>query len=259
MSGVLFTSCEKVIDISLNSADKKYVIEATVTDEPGSAQVLITQTKNFNDNNNFAGVTGAHVTITDSEGNSSVLAEGSAGIYRSADIVGESGKKYTLTVDVGEDVFTATSTMPAKVNMDTLYVQDDFMFGEVRQMANVEFKDPPGLGQSYRFVLYVNGAKSNRVYIRNDEFTDGNTTSITLFSGGGDEDDDKKIKTGDMVRVDMLCIDESVYKYWYSFETSGATGGSNTASPANPVSNIQGGALGYFSAHTVQTKSIVVQ
>lgn len=55
----------------------------------------------------------------------------------------------------------------------------------------------------------------------------------------------------------MLCISPEVYKYWYSLN-AGATGGNNAASPANPVSNISGGALGYFSAQTAQTKYIDV-
>lgn len=258
LSGVLFTSCEKVININLDGAAKKYVVEAIVTDEPGSAKVLISQTKNYDDDNQFSGVAGATVTITDSDGNSNVLTEASAGIYQSPAVSGVSGRKYTLKVVVDGNTFTASSTMPAKVNMDTLYVKDEFMFGEVRKLTNVEFKDPSGLGNSYRFVLYVNGAKRNGIYIRNDEFTDGNLTNISLFAGG-DDDDDKAIKTGDIVRADMLCIDPAIYKYWYSFETGGATGGSNTASPANPVTNIQGGALGYFSAHTVQTKTVVAQ
>lgn len=255
---VWLTSCEKVIDINLDDAEKKYVVEAVVTDEPGSAKVLISQTKNFSDDNQIAGVSGATVTVSDDDGNSTVLAESSAGVYQSAGITGESGKTYTLKVEVDGNVFTASSVMPARVNMDTLYVSDEFIFGETRKMANVEFNDPQGLGNSYRFVLHVNGAKRGGVYIRNDEYTDGNLTNVRLFSGG-DDDDDKGIKTGDMVRVDMLCIDETVYKYWYSFETGGATGGSNTASPANPVTNIKGGALGYFSAHTVQTKMVKVQ
>lgn len=256
-SAVLFTSCEKVIDISLNDAEKKYVVEAVVTDEAGSAKVLITQTKNFSDNNEFAGVSGAVVTISDNDGNSTLLPEATAGVYQSADVTGVSGKKYSLKVEVDGNVFTASSTMPAKVNMDTLYVKGEFIFGEMRNLTNVEFDDPAGLGNSYRFILYVNGAKRNPIYVRNDEYTDGNFTNVRLFAGG--DDDDKAIKQGDTVSADMLCIDAAVYKYWYSFETSGATGGSNTASPANPVTNIEGGALGYFSAHTVQTKTVVVQ
>src|ERR1700754_2600604 len=43
----VLSSCEKVIDLDLNEAEKKYVIEAIVTDKAGTARVTITQTKNF--------------------------------------------------------------------------------------------------------------------------------------------------------------------------------------------------------------------
>ena len=54
----------------------------------------------------------------------------------------------------------------------------------------------------------------------------------------------------------MQCIDNAVYKYWFSLNQS-ATGTSQSASPANAVSNISGGALGYFSVHTVESKTVV--
>ena len=55
----------------------------------------------------------------------------------------------------------------------------------------------------------------------------------------------------------MECIDRPIYKYWYSLDRS-ATGGSGQATPSNPVTNLQGGALGYFSAHTLQSRTMIV-
>jgi hypothetical protein len=50
-----------------------------------------------------------------------------------------------------------------------------------------------------------------------------------------------------------------VYNYFLQLRQSSGTGAFNsTASPANPTSNITGGALGYFSAHTTQTQTITV-
>jgi len=54
----------------------------------------------------------------------------------------------------------------------------------------------------------------------------------------------------------MQCIDKNVYEYWYSLDQS-STGSSQSAAPGNPVSNMQGGALGYFSANTLQSRSVV--
>lgn len=256
VAAVGFTSCEKVIDIDLNDVEKKYVIEGVLTDQEGSAVVQLSQTKNFSDDNQFVGVTGATVTVADNEGNTTTLQETAAGVYGSGSLTGESGKTYKLTVELGGTTFTASSIMPAKVNLDSLYITEDYFFGEVRKTVNVQYQDPPGLGQSYRFVEYVNGAKENRIFIRNDDYTDGNESTVKLLSP--DDDDEDELKSGDLIKVDMLCVDAQVYKYWYSFITGGAEGGSNNASPANPVSNISGGALGYFSAHTLQTKTVKV-
>ncbi|MBX3254019.1 MAG: DUF4249 domain-containing protein [Chitinophagaceae bacterium] len=253
---VAFTSCEKVIDIDLNDVEKKYVIEGVLTDEAGSATVLISQTKNFSDNNEFTGVTGAAVTISGSDGSTTALEEVQPGVYQSTALTGESGKKYSLSVETDGKTFTASATIPAKVNMDSLYITEDYLFGEIRKTANVQFKDPPGRGQSYRFIQYINGVKEKRIFIRNDDYTDGNSSLVKLRSPG---DGDEEIKAGDTIKVQMLCIDPAVYNYWYSFLSGGASGDSNSASPANPVSNINGGALGYFSAHTLQTKEVVIQ
>ena len=55
----------------------------------------------------------------------------------------------------------------------------------------------------------------------------------------------------------MICNDAAVYKFWYSLN-NGATGTGESASPSNPVSNISGGVIGYFSAQTIQSRSIKV-
>src|SRR5438309_885594 len=52
---LLFSSCQKVISVNLDSTSRQYVIVGTLTDQPGVCQVSITQTKNFNDNNQFPG------------------------------------------------------------------------------------------------------------------------------------------------------------------------------------------------------------
>ena len=80
---VLFQfSCEKVIDINLNNAAKKYVIEGSITNRPGDCEVRITQTVNFSDPNIFAGVTDATVTIQDNDNPPVVLSQSVDGLYQ---------------------------------------------------------------------------------------------------------------------------------------------------------------------------------
>jgi hypothetical protein len=60
---------------------------------------------------------------------------------------------------------------------------------------------------------------------------------------------------GDVLKIEMQCIDEFVYEYFNSFGNT--LGGS--ATPANPYTNIIGSELGYFNAHTSEMKEKVIQ
>jgi hypothetical protein len=256
ISVVLLSSCEKVIDIDLNSADKKYVIEGVITDQAGTARVLISQTNNFDESNDFPAVSGAVVTVQEAGGPVFNFTETSPGIYEAAALSGISGKDYALSVNVGGKLFTAACRMPQKINLDSIYITDELIFTATRKTVNAVFNDPTGLGNSYRFVQYVNGLKEKQIMIRNDDYSDGRRIINKLFYFSEDDETTRNIKSGDQVMVDMFCIDPAIYKYWYSLDRS-STGGSGQATPSNPVTNLQGGALGYFSAHTLQTKSLV--
>lgn len=251
------TSCEKVISVNLNNTDKQYVIEGTLNNQAGSAKVLISQTKNFSDNNDFPGISGAQVTITDQNNNITTLTESTSGTYTSASLQGVPGYSYTLKVVISGKTYTSTSVMPQPVPLDSIYITEEALFGDTRKVVNVKYKDPAGKSNNYRFIQYVNGAKEKTIFVRNDELSDGRSIDIPLWVRNNDDDKDKKkIKSGDVVSVEMLCIDDNVYKYWFSLDQS-ATGDSNVT-PANPVSNISGGVLGYFSAQTYQKKTVTV-
>jgi hypothetical protein len=252
-------SCEKVIDLDLDDAAKKYVIEGILTDQAGTARVLISRTKSFTEDNSFPGVSGATVTITETGGATTTLSQTSTGIYEATALIGVSGKTYTLNVSVNGESFSAVCNMPQKINLDTIYVTNEFLFGESRKIVNTVYSDPVGLGNSWRFVQYVNGRKEDQIMIRDDEYSDGRRIANQLFYFTDDEDNEAdEIKSGDEVMIDMLCIDPVIYRYWWSlFRSSTDIGGQGQATPTNPVTNIKGGALGYFSAHTLQTKMLI--
>jgi Domain of unknown function (DUF4249) len=253
---IFFSSCQKVIDVDIKNVEPKYVVEAVITDQLDSSKVLISSTKNVSENNDFPGISGAVVTVTDDAGIVTTFTEDSAGYYYAHTFQGAVGKRYTLRVVTNGETFTASSTMPARVNMDTLFISDELLFGEARKLANTTYQDPPGKGNCYRYVQFINGKKVKTIFTNNDDYTDGKYVEAKLWYLADDEEDDQKIKSGDTVRLAVFCIDPAVYKYWFSLNQS-ATGNSQSASPANAVTNISGGALGYFSAHTVQSKTVV--
>ncbi len=249
---VLMISCTKVVHVDLNSGAKKYVIEGNITNEAGPYTVKITQTKNFDEDNTFPGVSGATVKMEDDMGNGEILQEVSAGVYQTKSLRGAVGHTYRLTVNVGNNQYTASSVMPPLVSFDSLYVTSVNFFGKIVKAAVPVYTNPAKKGNYYHFNQYINGALDKQIYYDNDDFTSGKTSTQSLLRN----DQDSTLHTGDHVMVEMQCITKPVYDYWFSMDMSATGDGYGT--PANPVTNISGGALGYFSAHTTQKRSITV-
>lgn len=251
---ILFSSCEKVIDIDIKKAESKYVIEAYISNQPGDCKVHITQTVNFSEPAVFPGVTGAIVFIQDNNDPPVGLLETGNGMYESASLNGMEGHTYSLSIKINGQVFTSVSQMPGQVNFDSLSVVDFRSFDGNRKFSNVTFYDPLGKGNAYRFLQYKNEILNKNIFVLNDDFTDGrlNNTLLTFF----DRTNDERLEAGDTVKVEMQCVDPAVYKFFSSLSQS-STGSSDNVSPGNPVSNIEGGALGYFSAYTKQIKVVI--
>ncbi|MHA4809689.1 DUF4249 domain-containing protein [Flavitalea flava] len=251
---LLVSSCQKVINLKLEPSAREYVIEGIITDQPGYCIVSISQTKNISDDNQFPGISGAKVTVND-QGAVVTLAETKPGIYQTNIINGKPGLTYQLSVTINDQVFTASSTMPQPVELDSIYVYKQDL--STNKYITALHHDPPGVANYYRYAQYVDGLKEKTIFTENDEFTDGQTRVKAQLSYNNDNDNKaRNIETGKTVRIDMLCLDPAVYKYWFSLQ--GATGTNQNASPANPISNIQGGCMGYFSAQTIRTKTLIV-
>src|SRR5687767_13594216 len=92
------SSCQKVVDIDLNESNPVLVIEGNISDQPGPHIIKLTKTVNFDDPNNFPGVSGAVVTLSDDAGNSQILTETSPGIYQTTPSAGQPGSLYKLKV-----------------------------------------------------------------------------------------------------------------------------------------------------------------
>jgi hypothetical protein len=249
-----FFSCKKVIDIKVKESDTKYVIEGIVTNEPGTCKVYISQTKPFNEDNSFPQVRGAIVKVKDN-GVEFLLVESVPGLYTTNLINGTPGHTYQLSATINGQEFTASCKMPQPVGLDTLYISAG-PFGQFK-FATIGYSDPAGINNGYRFVQYVNGEKDPKIFWEDDKLNDGQKVVDQLDTGIDKKDDPRNINSGDEVTIEMLTLDEAIYNYWYSLRSGGGDGNGNTATPSNPVTNITGGALGYFSAHTVSRKIVI--
>jgi hypothetical protein len=248
------SSCKKVIHIKVKDSDSKYVIEGIITNEPGVCKIYISRINPFNEGNNFPPVNDAVVKVKDNGAEITLTGNGD-GLYQTSVINGTPGHVYDLSVTINNEVFTASCRMPQPVALDTLYISPG-PFGQFK-FGTISYKDPAGINNGYRFVQFVNGIKDPRIFWENDEFTDGEKVALQLDTGVDKKDDPRNINSGDEVTIEMQTLDETIYKYWYTLRSGGGDGTGNIASPYNPVTNIKGGALGYFSAHTVSRKVII--
>ncbi|MBV4359379.1 DUF4249 domain-containing protein [Pinibacter aurantiacus] len=249
------TSCEKVIDINTNNSIPQLVIEGNISNVPGPYTIKLSTSVNYDQTNSFPAVQNAVVKISDNKGNSETLKETTAGIYQTATLNGTVGTTYTLYIKTTDNKeYTASSTMPALVALDDLKIQKSTFKSsdEDTLEAVVYFTDPKGLGNNYRFIQYINSVASKAINITNDKYFDGNSTNFSLF-----RKDKEYIKKGDSVSVEMRNIDKANYDYFNSLEN--IVDRPDNPAPANPVSSITGGALGYFCAYSVSQKSVIVK
>jgi hypothetical protein len=251
---VLFSACQKVINVKLSPGASKYVVQGVITDQPGTCSVSITTTKDFSADNTFPGVSGATVKV-ENDGTVYTLTETTPGTYTTNALTGTPGKTYNMTAIVDGNTYTASSTMPQPVGLDSMYVSKRALSNKL--YVTVVYTDPAGIPNYYRWVQYINGLKEKTIFVSDDELTDGLTLKGQLNYNNDTNDPKRDIKIGDTVRLDMICLDSAVYKYWYSLNTE-ASGNGSANSPGNPISNINGGCLGYFSAQTVRSKTLIV-
>jgi len=248
---LLMSSCKKIVTLKLNNVPQAIVIQGEVTNNPGPYYVTISRPVDFYADNNFPPVSGAAVVITDGNGNIDSLTETTTpGVYATSHLEGIPEVSYHLSVTVQGINYSAVSTMPATVNLDSVTFVSNSGFGRKQISAVANFQDPAGEKNYYQFIEYLNNQPlSKDLFVFDDRLSDGRYIENTLFN------DSSYLQVGDQLVVDMYCIDSAVYNYFFQLLESGGAGNFNTsASPANPTSNISNGAYGYFSAHTITSK-----
>jgi len=240
------TSCEKVIQLDLSTTDPQLVIQGDIYDQPGPYVVNITRTVNFDQSNVFPPVTDATVTVSDNVGLTEVLTQSSPGNYVTSTLKGVIGRTYTLTVNVEGKTYTSSSTIPEAVDIDSIFLKKSF-FGV--NLITLNLNNPPNKDNYYQVIHLVNGKQIPGFSVFGDNSDQPESISYSFMT----TNTTPPLITGDSINVWLECIDHPVFEY---FRTANRNGG-RSASPANPVSNITNGALGYFNACAVRKKIFI--
>ncbi len=251
---VFLSSCTEIIEVDLRDIDAEWVVQAQLA-AGMPAEVVLTQSVNFDEKNEFPAISSVMVSIQKNNGETELLEEIASGVYRSKTTIGSSLDTYTLSIESDVKMISATETIPQKVAIDSVQLMSlGFSRPPVPGADNpnpslltLYFSDPSGISNYYKAVAYKGDSLVNN-NISNDLLFDGRQGQISVFIPEG------SFNSGDMIDVQLQSITKSVYDYYMSMPNAGR--GPGSGSPANPITNLQGNKLGYFNAYSFSSYTI---
>ncbi|HIP33073.1 MAG TPA: DUF4249 domain-containing protein [Crocinitomicaceae bacterium] len=252
---IIVASCQKVIDVDLNDANPKVVIEANYTAEDSTVLLKLSLTTSYFEPSTPSTLNGAIVNIIDGNGIATPLVSIGNGEYELTAYVPAFNTTYKMTVLYDGTTYTATSLLPNIVPLSPITYEFSpgfFGFGE-GYFVNEIYDDPAGVPNFYLAILSKNGRERNKVtdfIMGDDRLSDGNPVTRPLFI-------DTLFSIGDTIDLELQSIDEKIFDY-YSEIQSIAGSGQATAAPSNPISVWNNDALGYFSAYGNSRQTVII-
>jgi hypothetical protein len=269
LSSVFFTpSCTEKIDIDLDSTYQRTVIYGQITTDTTSHKVTVTTTGDYYSNLPPQGISGANVRISDGE-NEFILLEDSeeeGAYYTDPNVYGVPGRNYTIFVEnvdlLGDGnlkSYNASSELMPVASPDSIKAvyRENWEGWAVQAYA----QDPPETEDFYMFLVYVNDELDSdslqNIIITDDALFNGNYTNgvVVYYLNGVDA-----LSVGDTITTAFCGISRDYYKYLT--EAQVATRPSVplfSGPPANPRSNFNNGAIGYFAAYSLSRASTIIE
>jgi hypothetical protein len=257
LSVIVFSGCQKVINVDLNEAAPRIVIEGVINDRRGPYTVTISKSGSFFNQPLLPPVSGALTIITDSSGTIDTLKEVNPGVYLTSKTRGIPGRTYTLKVISERQEYSGTSTMFSHVNIDSLTLVKEesqhFIFGGNNQNdTHLEihcfFRDPDEKN-FYRMRVFRNDSINTENYrLFDDQYTNGEEIELRAA----------RATLGDRFRIELLSLDKQTYEYYRTLEDLLFSNPVFGSTPANPENNLSNGALGYFGAYAVSSRTLII-
>ena len=265
---IMFSACEEVINIDIDQAPAQLVIDGLVTNEDTTHTVRITHSVAFNENNSKV-VADAVVEVSDNLGNvfnythNPEVYDSLQGYYISDQkFSGQEYAIYQLNVTVDNQSFTASDTLRPITTIDSLSIQidddavnDSENEGKIYQVI-LYAKEPQETVDFYYFKFYRDGILDNdsdgngNVFVFDDKVLGGSLDGLPspiLF------------REGEVAGVEIYSLTREQFVYFTDLgNILNSDGGMFSPPPANPRSNISGGALGLFQVSGLNRASILI-
>jgi hypothetical protein len=261
---IFLTSCENPVDISLDTAQPKLVIDAVIKWQKGTSgneqKIKLTTTTDFY-TNIIPVVSGATVYITNSTNTVfNFIETPNTGEYICTSFVPVVNENYTLTVINNGQTYKATDKLLATPNINNISQVSVPGVGGTDLIQVKFFYQDNGLEDNFYLIGFKNSTKAFTEFgVIKDRFFQGNQ----MFGFYTDD----KLKTGDQLDIYLQGISERYNNYMEKLLNIAATDGGNPF--ATPPATLRGNIinqtneenfpLGYFSLGEVDTDVYTVQ
>lgn len=262
-TSIFFTSCEDVVDVKLDTASPKLVIEAAINWEKGTngrQQVIKLSTTTGYFDQVIPVVSGAVVSIKNSKNQRFNFIEfNKTGSYICNDFRPAINEQYTLTIVSRGNTYTATETLKAVSPITRIEQKNNGGFTGKDIEVRAYYTDPADEQNYYLFKYIYSNKVTSIYYASEDKFYQGNEFySIT---------DDEDLKTGDEIEVTHYGISKQYFNYMNILVS---IAGSNAGGPfQSPPATVKGNIinttdksnypLGYFSLSESDTQKYKVE
>lgn len=244
--------CQEIIDVNLDNAEPRYIVEAIVRDGIEPHIVHITQSIPVDSPNSFPFIGNATVILKDNFSQADTLHYIDSGYYFTQSFFAVQNNNYLLQIHIGNDTIRATSFMPISVPFDSVSFHSIQWMGKPRYLFIPHFNDPVSAENYYRFVLFQNKKPKSSIYILSDKDFNGQLSTQSFLASS-------KLESGDTIDIEMQCINKQVYDFYFTLNQLHGSIFVQSASPANPISNVTGNrVIGCFNACSSQILTYIL-
>lgn len=260
---LFFIACEDVVNIELDTAPAKLVIDASLKWEKGTTgneqTIKLTTTTDFYATT-IPVASGAVVFVRDENGNQFDFIETpGTGNYVCTNFISAINRNYTLTVIYNGQTYTASEKLIAVPTIDSVEQNNNGGFTGSEIEVKFFFQDN-GIDDNFYLTQFNTSYRLLPDYdVIDDEFFQGNQ----MFGLYSNED----LKTNDQIQFTLHGISERYYNYMnVLLGIAGTNGGSPFQTPPATVrgniinqTNFDNFALGYFSVSETDQQTYIVQ
>ncbi len=276
ISILLLQSCTEDIKLDIIGAENKIVIEGSI--ENGKpAEIIVTRNSPVSKAVDYENILVKDaIAFVSNGGFTDTLrftfdsASSIPLVYKGSSMIGVVGQTYNLTVIVDGKKYTATTTIPNPIALDSVWWKAQPP-NDSLGYAWTHLSEPAGYGNAYRWL--AKRASQDRRFIApigatfDDKFIDGRSFDSYFFKGTDPTATKPKTedptsstffyKNTDTIYIKFITMDIYSYKFYISYETALAGSGNPFASPTSIQTNISAGGLGVWAGFGVTYDTIM--